>query len=197
MIQDMERGFTGGLLERELLGEISSEKIKEYPDLVYIDRRPERLAATRHITPREALRLVEKLQPWMTTAPLAPLAADLYESVAKLLGMKRGHTERLHFYTCISPDAKGRTHMDVYHGGDAVMRLIGPEGKDVFVTIDLTLNENIAAGKRTKTDVVIVWPVMGLDPDLDSEAWGRHVAAAADDVYEALMTKTLREEDAA
>ena len=110
---EQPNGYTGGLLEEELLGACDGWKNKEY--MPYAD----------------ALEFVKAHQPegWRPSDPRPRFAADLFTTVALALLGPEGDWTDLKFYTAVD------SPLDVFHGTDAFF-----EYQDKIIKIDLTIN---------------------------------------------------------
>lgn len=131
-----KKGFTGGIIERELLGK--SELPEAYKDI--------------YLPYKKALEVARKMQPFDPTDPKPRFANDLHATVAEGLGIE--DYGRLKFFTAVG------TPLDVKHGVDAFLEL-KVDKQTHRVTLDVTTNPQ--KGDKHKADIVFFVPPDGYD----------------------------------
>jgi len=185
----MREGYTGHLIERELLGEINKRKYKEalqkryeLPSAVFDNFELFVKETWKKISLEKSLALAKEAQPEDSdpTEPTPRFASDLYAYVAEELGLKKEDDfKKLRFYTAV------RSHAD-QRGVDAFFEL-DTARETIFVTLDVTGNPRKGDGWRA--DVVFEWPMDGLDPKLDKEEWARKTREISDRVIYEIQTR--------
>ncbi len=165
-----ETGYTGGLVENEMLGTARLEQEK-------------RARAKIEYQPyQEALATVRENQPGDPSDPEARFANDLHATIAEILGLE--DYNQLRFFTAV-----GST-LDRFHGVDGFFELQTDHSDpaQVFrVTIDITINPQ--KGGQYKADHVIEVPTDGLDPKEDKEAFAALVNDTAQQIVRLLESQ--------
>lgn len=158
-------GYTGELMESELIGELKKLWDKDY-----------------YLSYRKSMDLARENCPYDPTDPDPRWANDVHAMVADSLGLE--DYSKLKFYT-------GRhSPLDYKHGIDAFIEWEFQEGKNITVTMDLTTRPKGAY----KAHLTVLIPREGLDPVDDREEFLRKVQQVAEQAV-ALLKKASKDED--
>jgi hypothetical protein len=168
-----ETGYTGKIIEREILGKIEKERSKERPDVF------ENLEKT-YLPYKKAMEAVKRMQPFDPSDPEPGFANDLHATIAERLKLE--DYSRLRFFTAIS------SHLDIWHGVDAFFELDSKE-KKIIVTLDVTSNPN---KDSCKADVLVEIPSEGLDPKEDRIEYMEKIEEVADKVVSLIKSNSSR-----
>ena len=153
-------GYTGGLLEKETLG--SLPRLEKEGVYVPFHR---------------AMEWAEEHQFGDPTDPDPRFANDLHATVAEKLGIE--DLRRIKFFTAVG------SSLDFYHGIDAFFK-IEQAGKEIVVTLDVTMNPN--KGENYKADVVFYISAEGLDPRDDREKYLEKINEVAEMIVDKIRS---------
>jgi len=163
--------YTGGLMERELLG-VNQEK-----------KTMEDIRAIGYIPFRKSMEVARNMQPYEDPSDPDPrFANDLLAMICEKLNLKTvDEFKKLRIYTAVD------SYLDKVHGVDAWVEL-DVEGEDmVVVTLDVTKNES--KGEEYKADVVFLMPSEGLDPIDDKKEYLAKLEDVSNRIIEAIENK--------
>src|SRR3989338_4479913 len=155
-------GYTGGLLEAEMLGEIiDAEKLASREEIM------ERQLGW--LSEKQLRENVKEFQPGDQSDPEPRFAADLFAVIAE--DICPDDYERLRFFTAVtdSPDIRRKARLDLYKGVDGFFEYHEKDGTYAVVTIDVSFQRK----PRFKTDIMIEVPPDGIDPKEDGPLWDR------------------------
>jgi hypothetical protein len=155
----MAGGYTGKLLERELLGVVPKK-----PEIL-------RLINNKNISLWESLDVIKKHSEGDPSDPDKRFPNDLHATIADKLELD--DYSSLRYYTTVDSAVDRR-------GIDAIFDLEN-NGKILTVTVDLTMNPN---KDQHKADVIILSPNDGLDPVLDKELYQEVLEKAAKEIID-------------
>lgn len=179
MVKGMDRNrfsephVSGSMVERDLLGEISTEYFDRYKNATYVPY-------------TRAMAMIKESQPFDPTDPEPRFANDLHATVAEKLGLD--DYGQLQFYTAVS-----KTHFDVFHGVDAFfeLRLESEGGRTTRATIDLTTRPK----ETWKADVLVTVPDEGfdlMDPE-DKKKYHQCIEQAVQQLVAVLQAKPTKQ----
>jgi len=152
---EQKGGYTGGLMEKEVLGGLKLEKEDVYVPF------------------REAMKWVEQHQSGDPADPDPRFANDLHATVAEMLGIE--DLRNIKFFTAVG------SPLDKFHGIDAFFK-IKEGGEELTITLDVTINP--AKGDRYKADVIISIPPDGLDPREDRKLYLEKINEVAAEIVD-------------
>ncbi|MBU0612384.1 hypothetical protein KKB10_00045 [Patescibacteria group bacterium] len=167
-----ETGYTGGLVENEMLGTAQLERGKHAR--AQIEYQPY----------QQAIKTVREGQPGDPSDPEARFANDLHATIAEILKLE--NYSQLKFFTAV-----GST-LDRFHGVDGFFELqADPSSSEstIIVTLDITMNPQ--KGDQYKADHIIEIPTDGLDPKEDKEAFTALVKTTAQQIVKLLEAQLV------
>lgn len=168
-----EAHISGGIVERDLLGEVSPEYFERYKDFRYVPY-------------RTALEIVKEFQPSDPADPERRFANDLHATIADKLGLY--DYRNLRFYTAVT-----HTHFDIFHHVDGFFELqyTTDEGGIARVTLDVTSYPK----ESWEADVLIKVPDEGFDlkDKEDKELYDRCIAQAAEQIATLLQERSRKQ----
>lgn len=165
--------ISGGIVERDLLGEVKTEYFERFKNAGYFSY-------------RQALATVKEFQPSDPSDPERRFANDLHATIADKLGLE--DYSALRFYT-----AATHTHLDVLHGIDGFFELqYSSEDSISMVTLDVTSFPK----ESYKADVLVTVPDEGFDLNdaEDKKRYRQCIERAAGEITALLQERSQKQE---
>jgi hypothetical protein len=148
-MRNFELGYTGGIIQHELLGAVDKKKETDFL----------REVESSYLNFRDSMELVKRCQMDESAIPKTEFARELRKRIIKLL--KLDNPRNLKFFTAVN------SYLDHKHGIDAFMELEAEDGRILRVTFDCTKNTD--KGEEGKADVVFLVPSDGIDRKTDKK----------------------------
>ncbi|OGY43735.1 MAG: hypothetical protein A3B89_02710 [Candidatus Buchananbacteria bacterium RIFCSPHIGHO2_02_FULL_40_13] len=164
-------GLTGSMAESEIFGEVI---------------RPVEFENWReghnYMTRNEALRLVQESQPGNPSDPEPRFANDLQATIVERV--YPNDYNRVRFFTAVG------SPLDYLHHIDAFFEI---DDGDFTYTITIDLKTHPVEKPATlKTDILLIYPTEGLDPNIDKEDYQSLIARTAQEIIEIFQEKQVR-----
>jgi hypothetical protein len=170
----------GKFLERATLGDTKYEGRIEREEL---ERKRKNMKMFSSVTAREGFILAERMQPWKNPSqPEKTFPKELRNYLItklKIRGLIDLQEDDVKYFTSV-----GCSPLDDHLGIDAYFKVMMPDGERI-VTMDITLMDKKAAGKKTKADIVFQ-----VDDRFEqgSKEWNETVSSVGKNITEKLMS---------
>lgn len=158
-------GMTGQMAEYDVLSQVtrpeSYEEWEKHQHLTFL-RFADALATVKKLQPEN----LDSQDPWL------PFPNKVFCAITEKLEIS---WKNLRYFTCVHFG-----ELDYRRGIDAIFEWTLEDGQTITVSLDLKLDPN----RKSKADVVVIWPKEGLDPSLpeDREEHKRLVEETAEEI---------------